>query len=395
MIAFSIDHRLATPEQLARILMDSHHLAGLVMKCPSISGVVVVATCARLEVYVDATQYHPASDSVIEALTITSDVSPAEIADIMQVHRGVAALEHLFAVACGLRSKVVGEDQIVGQVRAALARAVHESTSTRSLAMAFQNAVRVSRQVRSADGVDRSIIGALLDTLDDGDHASALVIGTGAYARVAVNALASRGFTSIRVMSPSGRAITLSDTQPVRRETLPEQLVSSDVIIGCSGQGAPVVTGSRAVRALGMRARPLIAIDLALSPDVDPALDGHPGIRILRMADVPAGQGKLSLDEPERIIAKEARALIPRITDGDLDELITAMRSHVQGLAADEVQRVDDPACAAAVEQALHRFTQALLHTPTARARESAATERLDGFRHAVGWVFALEEAPR
>jgi glutamyl-tRNA reductase len=65
----------------------------------------------------------------------------------------------------------------------------------------------------------------------------------------------------------------------------------------------------------------------------------------------------------------------------------------VQRLAADEVQRVDDPGHAAAVEHALHRFTQALLHTPTARARESAATERLDGFRHAVGWVFDLEGA--
>ncbi|MFZ4486983.1 MAG: hypothetical protein ACOYO9_10380 [Candidatus Nanopelagicales bacterium] len=404
MIAFSIDHHRASAEQLALISAGWHDIAGIVMKCPSIAGAVVLATCARLEVYVDATQFHPASNAVTEALLITSGASPVEVADIMQVHRGVAALEHLFAVASGLRSRVIGEDQVVGQVSAALARAQGESTSTRSLTMAFQNAVRVSRIVRARGGFDRSLIGALLDTLAGPDasnasrsqgQATALVIGTGAYARVAVDALATRGYSPIGAMSPSGRTVTISGAHSVPRHALAGHLVSSDVVVGCSGHGTPVITSELALQVLGLRGRPLIAIDVALRPDIDPALDSHPGLRILRMADAPAGQGSAGSVEAGRLIAREARALAPRMTGGDLDELITAMRAHVQRLAADEVRRVEDPGHAAAVEHALHRFTQALLHTPTARARESAANERLDGFRHAVGWVFDLEGASR
>lgn len=395
MIVFSIDHHLATREQLARLAVGSEEIAGIVSKCPSVAGVVVLATCARLEVYVDATQHHPTSDAVTEALIITSGLSASEIAGLMQVHRGLAALKHLFAVACGLRSKVIGEDQIAGQVSASLTHALDEATSTRSLTMAFQNAVRVSRRVRAFDGVERSLVGALLDTVAGDNKATSLVIGTGAYARVAVQALVSHGFTSIGILSPSGRAITLSDTHGVPRGALAQQLVSIDVVIGCSGHGAPVITETLAIDVLNRRSRPLIAIDVAMLPDVDPALEGHPGIRVLRMTDAPAGDGRLRIEEAKRVIGDEARALLPRITDGDLDELITSMRSHVQKLAAEEVRRVDDPAHANAVEQALYRFTQALLHTPTTRARESAATERLDGFRHAVGWVFDLDGASR
>lgn len=395
MIVTSIDHRRATPEQLARLSANWEDLAGIVMKCPSISGVVVLATCARLEVYVDATQYHPATDAVTEALTITADTSVAEIAGVAQVQRGSAALEHLFAVASGMRSMVMGEDQVVGQVSEALSRAQRDSTTTRSLTMAFQNAIRVSRLVRSRDGADRSIIGALLDSLGDKQHTDALVIGTGAYARVAVSALSDRGYRSIGVLSPSGRTETIPGTSAVSIRDLADRMTVADVVIGCSGRGNPVVTEGLAVDVLARRSRPLIAIDVALQPDIERALDRHPGIRVLRMADVPASAGSPSIENAMHLISRETRALTPRIIDGELDELITTMRGHVQRLAEQEVRRVDNPEHAAAVEQALHRFTQALLHTPTARARESAATERLDGFRHAVGWVFDLEGSPR
>lgn len=395
MIVTSIDHHRATPEQLARLSANWEDLAGIVMKCPSISGVVVLATCARLEVYVDATQYHPATDAVTEALTITADTSVAEIAGVAQVQRGSAALEHLFAVASGMRSMVMGEDQVVGQVSEALSRAQRDSTTTRSLTMAFQNAIRVSRLVRSRDGADRSIIGALLDSLGDKQHTDALVIGTGAYARVAVSALSDRGYRSIGVLSPSGRTETIPGTSAVSIRDLADRMTVADVVIGCSGRGNPVVTEGLAVDVLARRSRPLIAIDVALQPDIERALDRHPGIRVLRMADVPASAGSPSIEDAMHLISRETRALTPRIIDGELDELITTMRGHVQRLAEQEVRRVDNPEHAAAVEQALHRFTQALLHTPTARARESAATERLDGFRHAVGWVFDLEGSPR
>ena len=395
MIATSIDHHRATPEQLARLSEHWEDLAGIVMKCPSISGVVVLATCARLEVYVDATQYHPAIDAVTEALMITADTSRAEIAGVVQGMRGAAALEHLFAVASGLRSRVLGESQVVGQVSAALARAQLGSTSTGSLTMAFQNAIRVSRLVRARDGVDRSLIGALLDSLGDEQHTDALVIGTGAYAHVAVAALTDRGYSSIGLLSPSGRTVSIDSTHTVGMGELADRMTTTDVIIGCSGHGNPVVTKGLVLDALARRTRPLIAIDVALQPDIDPAIDGHPGIRVLRMTDAPATAGSPDIEEALRIIAREASALAPRITGGELDELITTLRSHVQRLAAQEICRVGNPEHAAAVEQALHRFTQALLHTPTARARESAATERLDGFRHAVGWVFDLEGSSR
>ena len=395
MIATSIDHHRATPEQLARLSEHWEELAGIVMKCPSISGVVVLATCARLEVYVDATQYHPAIDAVTEALTITAHTSRAEIAGVVQVMRGATALEHLFAVASGLRSRVLGESQVVGQVSAALARAQLGSTSTGSLTMAFQNAIRVSRLVRARDGVDRSLIGALLDSIGDEQHTDALVIGTGAYAHVAVAALTDRGYSSIGLLSPSGRTVSIDGTHTVGLSELADRMTTTDVIIGCSGHGNPVVTEGLVLDALARRTRPLIAIDVALQPDIDPAIDGHPGIRVLRMTDAPATAGSPDIEEALRIIAREASALAPRITGGELDELITTMRGHVQRLAAEEICRVDNPEHAAAVEQALHRFTQALLHTPTARARESAATQRLDGFRHAVGWVFDLEGSSR
>ncbi len=383
MHVLGIDHRTFDSRAIAEFGRLASTLHSRLQAEPTVRGVVILATCARVEAYVDSSTFHGPQRVFIETLGLESRQ--------LETHRGADALAHLFKVAAGLESAVVGEAQIAGQVRDSLLAARDRGATTRSLDLAFENALRVSRLARTRLGGQSSIAGAALDRLDGSGHFSydtALVIGTGEFAQTCISELRERGTHVVWVHSPSGRALLPDGADhAVTSDELAESLALSDITVTASGHGRPVITPALVAQALSMRTTPLVLIDLAAAGDVAAEIDDDPDVLIMRIADV-ATSGVDSRAATSVVLA-EARALFPRIEGRELDELIVRLRTHVHDVARAELGADPEPEAA----EAIRRVTQALLHDPTQRAREAAANGELERYRLALETVFGMSPA--
>ena len=169
-----------------------------------LAGSVVVSTCHRLEVYAETTDLYPALDAIVASLAETLDQSVAVTGRIFRVLYESSVTRHLFSVASGLEAMVVGETEITGQIRRSVDRAREQGTLTPGLIRLFDRAISASKRVHTDTGINdsgRSLIDAALDvangTLPPPHQVRALIIGTGAYARVVRAGLARRGVTDM------------------------------------------------------------------------------------------------------------------------------------------------------------------------------------------------------
>lgn len=380
MLVFSVDHRQADAALIASLGRDRDALLDLVLRDESVRGAVVLSTCARIEVYVDASRFHDAQRAVVRAWSVIADRPEGEITSRAVTRRGAPALEHLFRVASGLESTVVGEDQVVGQVRDALKHARRRGATTRGLDMAFENAVRVSREARPliVSRSATSIAGVALEMAarDLGRRVGlALVIGTGSFGELCTSELRSRGVHTVWVLSPSGR--TVPGAECLTWDELPVALSLVDVVIAASGHGKAVLTEELVLEVLPQRALPLYVLDLAPG-DVAAGVHDLPDVIVTGLDDIRVSAA--ATGRADALVRSEAEGLLPRIADSQLDEVITALRAHVEAAAA----RVADPE----VGEAMRRLTNTLLHEPTQRARLAAQHGELERFRSAVEILF-------
>jgi glutamyl-tRNA reductase len=359
-----------------------------------ISGGVLVATCNRFEVYFETEIFHSTVDHVLAAISEISGLGADQTNHSLEVSAGFAVVEHLFSVAAGLDSMIVGEAEIAGQVRTAFTHAQKGNTTSPLLEQLFQRALATSKIVTSSTGLGvagRSIIDVALNVVELRYGAiagkSALVLGTGAYARVAVAALQRRGCNSISIYSASGRARQFSEaheTIVVAHDGLAAVLVSTDLVVGCSGNATSILNAELVNAARGDKFLPMI--DVALSSDF--ASD----VRHLETVDVidldvvrenaPKEHGE-EIEQANDIVQKAVLKFENEQSARTMDPAIAAMRSHVGILIDLEV--------AADVEFSLHRVTNALLHTPSVRARSLVRDDDQKDYRSAIQVLFGID----
>ncbi len=359
---------------------------------------MVVATCNRVELYLDVTRFHDGIDVVTALLADVSGLP--EVAGAVKVQVGAPVAAHLFAVAAGLESMVVGEVEIAGQVSAALTAAQAAGTTTPVLNALFQTAARTAKQVTSTTSLGhagRSIASVALDVSWPAPTppSSALIIGTGAYARVAAAALRARGCATLQVFSPSGRSETFAARHDARPVTdLAAAIAAADLVVTASGHGA-VVTVPLIQAARALTDRPLRIVDLSLHPDVAPGVAEMPGVQVTGLHAVTGQAGP----ENELVAAQDVViAAVARFEDEQnvrtLDPAVVALRQHIRGTVDHELDRLRGKYPAEVVEdveRALHRVTQSLLHTPTLRARELARTGDSADYLQALHTLFGIE----
>ena len=205
---------------------------------------MVVATCNRLEIYLDAVRFHDAIDEVTAVVAEVAGSSADEVSGLLKVRVGAPVVAHLFTVAAGLDSMVVGEAEIGGQIARAFRDAQAAGTASPAINLLFQSAARTAKQVATDTGLGaagRSIASVALDIVADPAicaGARALVIGTGAYARVVAAELRTRGCTDLSVFSPSGRAAGFADRHratPIAADGLADAVAAADIVVTCSG----------------------------------------------------------------------------------------------------------------------------------------------------------------
>jgi glutamyl-tRNA reductase len=379
-----------------------------------VAGAVVLSTCNRFEVYCDVV---PGADPeatrtrVLAVISTCSGVSPVELGRTIDCLAGAGLTEHLFSVGAGLDSAVVGEREIAGQLRRALASAQEANAASGALVRLFQAASRAARDVGSLTALGeagRSMVSVALDLAlaqlgrHDLSGLSVVVIGTGAYAGSTLALLAARACTAVSVFSWSGRAEAFAAARGATGLTsaeLADAIRSADVVIGCSGRGPRL--GREDFRTFRRgAAAPLVVVDLALSLDFEPEVGELPGQDLITLEQVrraaPAEHTGV-VRQAAALVRQAARKFEEERQLRLLDPAIVALREHMQSVLAGEVARVKNQhgctATAEAVEFALRRVVRQLLHVPTTRARELAAAGRQDEYTAALETLFGLDVA--
>ncbi|WP_018760281.1 glutamyl-tRNA reductase [Arthrobacter sp. 135MFCol5.1] len=409
LVATHADIDLETVAQLSN--GSSGIAASTLIESPAVAGAVVLATCNRFEIYGEApnaADVEAARAALVARISEASGLAEPLVSRSFNTRTGPEVTQHLFAVSAGLDSAVVGEREIAGQVRRALITAQHDGTASAGLVRLFQAASKTAKDVGAQTALGSrglSIVSVALDLATDLSESpdwsakKVVLFGTGAYAGATMALLRERGCTDISVYSSSGRAEGFVATRggtALDAESLRPAVAAADVMIGCSGSDTRVEAGELAeVRADSTQ--PLIAIDLALTHDFDPAVGELDGVELLTLESVrlaaPQEQAE-SLTHASGIVNGAARAFEQEREARSVDSAIVALRRHTMNVLDAEMEKVRARhGCTAAAEEvefALRRMVKQLLHVPTVRARELAANGQQDDYVAALEALYGI-----
>ena len=394
-----LDVELAELEQLSGV---AHELPHELLRNQLSSGAVMLSTCNRVELYLDAPNPQAAAVAAQQWFSLPG----IDLTDRARVRFNDDVARHLFAVSAGLESMVVGEAEIAGQVRSAITEARRDGTVTARLDRLFGAASRASRQVASTTGLGtagRSVVSVALDLVEDRHgnvtDKTVCLIGTGSFARIAYAELRRRGVGDLLLYSLSGRAQRFAQTHPgtvIPQAELSSALARADVVVSCSGAPHTVIDRASLAPLVAGRDRPMALLDLALTRDIDPDIIAVANADLVTLDDVgrQAPPAHMEAVTHARRVVDEAVDTFATIEAGrSADPVIVALREHVFAAMQRESERAErkhSPAQALAITGALDRFANELLHVPMVRARELIQQGRSDEVFEALDLLFGL-----
>ncbi|HWL91100.1 MAG TPA: glutamyl-tRNA reductase [Actinomycetota bacterium] len=416
-LALGISFRHAPIDLLERLAFADDDLVKTYRHAQDLDGLdeaVVLSTCNRVEVYGSVPSYHAGFLALKRLLTETRGVPEAQLAESMYAHWERDAVEHLFSVAGGLDSMVIGETQIQSQVREALRLAEKEEVAGSRLKGLFHAATRAGRRVRQETslgaapdafvGRGTSLAEEVLGTLNG---RSVVVIGAGTMASLAVKHLRARGVGSLRVLNrslPHARALaerTGADHGDLG--ALPEALRAADLVVSATGATGVVVQADVVRDSRPATAPPLVLLDLAVPRDVGSDAGSLPGVTLI---DIDALRSRGSAAEEDavgqarEIVSEEVRRFVVRRRGDELAPLIRAIRRRGDAVLQGELERhagrladltLDERA---AVEALARGIVAKLLHDPIVALKERS--EPGSGRTHAklLAELLGLDPSP-
>lgn len=385
----SIQHDNHGLAEVERVVDRVDAMAQKLRALPGVKSVLPLSTCNRVEFVVDA----PAHTS--EQLASTADEA-LDVPASWDRYDSQSATDHLFRVCSGLESMVVGEREIAGQVRRALAEIQDVGQASPELSVIVEEALKTSRRVAretSLAHAGRSVVSVALDALepDAWEDQHVLLVGTGAFAGATVAALRARGAHKIRVHSSSGRGAEFAASHNLAvAHDITSTLERTDLVITCRGTGTHCITPEHIPTG-----KPLAILDLSLQRDVHPDVAALPGIRHIDLESVHAmvsPNWAADTSHAEQIVADGVAAARTRLDARVLDPAVVSLRETVLELVNDEVARlpqnrtldIDEAA------QALRRLATRLLHVPSSRAKLAAASGRTTEYLTAMAELYGI-----
>ncbi|MFE0747795.1 glutamyl-tRNA reductase [Gordonia sp. NPDC058843] len=428
-LLFGVSHRSAPVEVLERLSVSDHDRPKLIdelLSSRAISEAMLVSTCNRVEIYAVVDAFHPALEAVGTVLGDHSGMTVNEMTRHAYVRYSEAAVEHLFTVAAGLDSLVVGEQQILGQIRNAYLSADANDSAGRVLHELAQQALRVGKRVHTETGIDRagaSVVSValhraktLLTDPATGAHRlrRAVVVGAGAMGGLATAQLAREGVTEMVVVN---RTVDKADhlagniaanhgisVRGVGLDDLPEAMATADVVVTCTGAiGAVVGVGSvhSALAARDANLAPLVICDLGLPRNVDPAAARLPGVHIV---DIEGLRGDSETQAAENdtlaarsIVAAELADYLTHQRQAEVTPTVAALRQRAADVVEAEILRLEtrlpdlEGAQRDEVAKTVRRVVDKLLHAPTVRVKQLASTPNGDHYAEALRELFELK----
>ncbi|HZX02900.1 glutamyl-tRNA reductase [Kribbella sp.] len=406
-LVVGISHRSAAIDVLERVALDADAATKLTLAVRNSAAVAesaVVATCNRTEVYATVDRFHAGMDEVTAILSDVTGVPLLDLAEHLYVHFEEGAVAHLFQVAVGLDSMIVGESQILGQLKETLRAGQDNETIGTDLNALLQHALRVGKRARTETGIDsagRSVVSAGLEAVGGFEGRRALVVGAGSMASLAAQTLLNGGARSVTVANRNyDRAVALTDRiggTAIRLADVPEALKDADLLVSCTGARGVVIT-EEMVRNAG---RPLGVLDVALPRDVAPEAARIPGVTLITLADLvgTAGGSQDDIDEVRRIVGEETGAFEATRRAASVAPTVVALRAMASSLVDQELARLErrlpglDEHERHEVERTIHRVVDKVLHNPTVRVKELGGDPGGPTYADALRQLFALDQA--
>lgn len=415
-LVVGISHRSAPVSLLEQVTVGVGENPGVVAGLRAagpVAEAVVLSTCNRVEVYADTEGFHAGVDAVSDLLARISGVPLDDLKKHLYVHWEGQAVLHLFEVACGLDSMVVGESQILGQLRRAYATA-RDGGAGPTLHELFQKALKVGKRAHSETGIDeagRSLVTVGLERAVDAvgplDGRSVLVIGAGSMGALSGATLRRAGCGEVvvanRTLDRAQRLAENLEGRAVGLDDLDAALVDADVVVSSTGATGLVVSRELVESAMDKRAgRPLAVLDLALPRDVDPSVRDLPGVTLVDLeslqevlatteaaADVEAARGIVTQEVGDFLAWQRAAKIAPTVV---------ALRSRADEVVEAELARLAgrlplDDAASAEVHATVRRVVDKLLHTPTVRVKELHESPEGLSYADALRELFGLDRA--
>jgi glutamyl-tRNA reductase len=422
-LVVGVSHRTAPVALLERLALPADGVEKLIQAVQSTDHVqeaTVLATCNRIEIYTDVDRFHGSVEAVCRALCELAGRSTDEVVPHLYVHYDDGAVSHLFHVAAGLDSMVVGEGQILHQAREALRLGQELGTVGPALNAAFQQALRVAKRAHAETDIDRaapSLVSVALDRAEEHlgslDGRRAVLIGAGAMAGLAAATLSRRDIGDLVVVNRTRAGAERLAEQYTGRSADPDDLVPeiarADVVVSCTGSIGQVLAVEDVRRAAAGRTdlHPLAVVDLALPHDVDPEVAELPGVvlidlrRLAEEADqlgAVAGADAAGVADVRRIVAEEVQAFLDARRLANVTPTVVALRSMATGVVEAELSRLEarlpelDDQVRAELRQTVRRVADKLMHQPTVRVKELAGTPGVVSYAEALAELFSLDQ---
>ncbi|MGH2751417.1 MAG: glutamyl-tRNA reductase [Actinomycetota bacterium] len=421
-VVVGLNHKTSPISLLERLAIpDERHAKALgeLRNCEHVTEGVILSTCNRVEVYASVTKFHPGAQALRNFLSQFCHVAPEDFSDHLYTYFDEGAVSHLFRVAAGVDSLIVGESEILGQVRRAISFAEDEDCVGRNLRRAFGQALSVGKRARSETEISRnpvSISSAAVElarrafaeqTLED---KRVVIVGAGKMGRLAVRALQAAGATeTIIVNRGEERAQSLADAYGVQSRSLadlPDVLARADIVI-CSTTAPGTVLDHKTAREMAdRRERPddLFIVDIAVPRDVDPSVAEIDGIVLRDIEDLRAlvenniGGRLDEISKVEDIIATELERFVRWERALEVAPAIARLVDRSEAVRVAELERFRarmgalTPEQSEVIDQMTRRIVNKILHTPLSKSKEIASSTQGHVYLEALYELFELED---
>jgi len=416
-VAVGLNHRTVPLDLLERMTVPASRLPkalGDLTSRENVTEAVVLSTCNRIEVYAFAEKFHGAYQDIRNFFAETSHVAPEEFSDHLVGLFDGDADRHLFSVASGLDSAVLGEHEILGQVRTSWETAAAEGAVGPVLNPLFRHALEVGKRVRTETAISRNItsvsqaaVAMATDRLGTLEGRQVMVVGAGEMGEGLARALHGGGVSSILVANRTWeRAVDVAERlggTAVRLDDLPRLLPEVDVLLTSTGASSVILEHGDLASVVGEReGRELLVVDIAVPRDVDPAAGEIDGLTLLDMDDLRAfadagiRERQREVTAVQAIVDAELDRYVDESTARSVAPLVTSLRGRGEDVQKGELERLAarlgdlDERQREAVEALAAGIVGKLLHEPTIRMKDAAGTARGERLAEALRDLFDL-----
>lgn len=412
LLAIGINHNTAsveirekvsfTPEAMCESLQS-------VLELPGIHETVILSTCNRSEIYCSTENSNQSSEEVIRWLASLHKLDLNALRHCTYVHTDKAVVEHISEVAAGLDSMVLGEPQILGQLKSAYATAQEFDSVGSSLNFLFQHSFKVAKKVRTETAIGENAVSIAFAAVSlstrifsDLSQCRALLVGAGETIELVARHLRERGLTQLTVANRTlARAEDLArefDAQACLLSDIPEQLPRADIVITSTASQLPLIGLGMVERALKKRRhKPMFIVDIAVPRDVENEVGKLDDVFLYTVDDLRSviednrrTREKAAIDA-RRIIQEESNQFLSTLNGRSATEAIKEIRSHAQRIQQAELEKAERALAAGTdpnkvARQLAHGLTNKLMHGPTVALR--SAHEQ--GEEEAAAWAMRL-----